>query len=387
MKKAKAIAVFEIKRIFKKPRSYILMFGMPLLFTFIFGGIFSGGTDDKPNIAVIDRDQSTLSQSLVKELENKKIMNMRIESAEKARSEFEDQKITGYIRIDEGFEEQMLRKEVPKVVFVHSPSFNGETMIEQVINDSMVKLRIGAEAASVYQDMTGGDWKGVQKEIAKGLSEASEGIKNVTVTKSKELASMNNMTAFSAGFTIMFVMIAMLISTGVFLEARQTGVWYRMMSAPVSRKEILLGYLGAFFLIGWIQFGVLMLISTFVFDVYWGNVLGNFVLVSSLLLCIIGLGLFIAGFVKTSEQQTAFGNLIIVSTCMLAGVYWPVEVMPDFMQKMAMFVPQYWGLEGFAELSGRGGTVVDVLLPSSVLLVFTAIFLIVGMSRIRFDRG
>ncbi|RST72030.1 ABC transporter permease [Siminovitchia acidinfaciens] len=385
MGKARAIAVFEIKRIFKRPQSYLLMFGMPLLFTFIFGGLFSSGTDDKPSIAVIDHDQSTLSQSLINELENKNIMNMSVENAKKAKSEFKDQKITGYIRIDEGFEEQILKKEVPKIVFVHSPSFNGATMIEQVINDNIVKLKIGAAASSAYQDLTGDDWKGVQKEITGELATASGGITSVVVTKSKELDSINNMTAFSAGFTIMFVMIAMLISTGVFLEARQTGVWYRMMSAPVSRKEILLGYLGAFFLIGWIQFGVLMLISKFVFNVHWGNVFGNFILVSSLLLCIIGLGLFIAGLVKTTEQQTVFGNLIIVSTCMLAGVYWPVEVMPEFMQKLAMFVPQYWGLEGFAELSGRGGSVMDVLLPSAVLLAFTVVFLTVGMARIRFE--
>lgn len=385
MGKARAIAVFEIKRIFKKPQSYLLMFGMPLLFTFIFGGLFSGGTDDKPSIAVIDHDQSTLSQSLINEFENKNIMNMSVENAKKAKLEFKDQRITGYIRIDEGFEEQILKKEVPKIVFVHSPSFNGATMIEQVINDNMVKLKIGAAASNTYQDLTGDDWKGVQKEIAGELATASGGITSVVVTKSKELDSMNNMTAFSAGFTIMFVMIAMLISTGVFLEARQTGVWYRMMSAPVSRKEILLGYLGAFFLIGWIQFGVLMLISKFVFNVHWGNLFGNFILVSSLLLCIIGLGLFIAGLVKTTEQQTVFGNLIIVSTCMLAGVYWPVEVMPEFMQKLAMFVPQYWGLEGFAELSGRGGSVMDVLLPSAVLLAFTVVFLTVGMARIRFE--
>ncbi|VEF46116.1 ABC transporter [Bacillus freudenreichii] len=173
----------------------------------------------------------------------------------------------------------------------------------------------------------------------------------------------------------MFAMIAMLIGTGV---------WYRMMTAPVLRKEILLGYLGAFFLIGSIQFGVLMLISKFVFNVHWGNVFGNFILVSSLPFCIIGLGLFMAGLVKTTEQQTVFGNLIIVSTCMFAGVYWPVKVMPEFMQKLAMFVPQYWGLEGFAELSGRGGSVMDVLLPSAVLLAFTVVFLTVGRARIRF---
>ncbi|MCJ8009662.1 ABC transporter permease [Lederbergia wuyishanensis] len=384
MRRIKAIMIFELKRIFQKPQSFLLMFGMPLLFTFIFGALFSSDSEPKPNIVVVDEDHSTLSKALINELESKNIMELSLENAKDARSKFDDQKITGYIRIDKGFEEQILNKDIPVIIFVYSPSFNGAKMIEQVINDSMVKHRIVASASSVYQEITGDNWKGVQEKITNELA-TSDGIKNIPITKNKELETMNNMTARSAGFTIMFVMISLLISTGVFLEARQTGVWYRIMSTPTSKKEILIGYLLAFFLIGWIQFGVLMLVSTFVFNVNWGNMLGIFVLVSCLLLCTIGLGLFIAGFVKTSEQQSVFGNLIIVSTCMLGGVYWPLEIMPNMMQQIAKFVPQYWGLEGFAELAVRGGTVADVLAPSGVLLVFTIVFLFVGMTRIRFE--
>ncbi|MBS4179173.1 ABC transporter permease [Lederbergia citrea] len=385
MRRASAIAIFELKRMFQKPQSYILMFGMPILFTLIFGGLFSSETEVKPSIAVVDQDNSRISQMLINDLNSKKIMNMTFENAKNASAKFADQKITGYIRINESFEEQVLMKENPEILFVHSPSFNGSKMIEQGINDSMIKLKIGATASSVYEDITGDNWNRVQEKISKELVVNSAGVETVTVTKSKDLATMNNMTARSAGFTIMFVMITMLISTGVLLEARQTGVWYRMMSTSTSKKELLTGYLLAFFLMGWIQFGVLMIISKFVFHVNWGNLLGSIVLVSSLLLCTIGLGLFIAGFVKTSEQQSVFGNLIIISTCMLGGVYWPLEIMPGFMQQIAKFVPQYWGLEGFTELSVRGGTLVDIFVPSGVLLAFTLVFLIVGMTRIRFE--
>jgi ABC-2 type transport system permease protein len=188
-----------------------------------------------------------------------------------------------------------------------------------------------------------------------------------------------------AGFTIMFVMIAMLSSTGILLEARQNGVWYRMMSTPATKVELLCGYMLAFFLIGWIQFGILMTLSQMIFHIEWGNTFANMILVSSLLLCTIGLGLFIAGFVRTSEQQSVFGNLIIISTCMLAGVYWPVDIMPDFIQDIAKFLPQYWGMEGFAELTVRGGGIADIAAPVGVLLGSAVVFLMVGLRRVRFE--
>ncbi|MEH7883683.1 ABC transporter permease [Bacillus sp. JJ1609] len=385
MRRIGAIAAFEIKRIFQKPQSYLLLFGMPLLFTFIFGGLFSGDGENKPVVSVVDKDNTGLSQALINEVKTTSAVNISMEDDKSASEKFDNQEIAGYILMNEGFEEELLKQEVPEVVFVSSPSFEGSALVQQIINDSITKLRISAAASTFYQDITGENPAAIQEKISKELASAPAAVKTVTVTKNSELENMNNITARSAGFTIMFVMIAMLSVTGVLLEARQTGVWYRMMSTPASKTELLSGYLLAFFLIGWIQFGILMIVSKWVFHVEWGNTLANIVLVSSLLLCTIGLGLFIAGFVKTSEQQSVFGNLIIISTCMIGGVYWPLEIMPGFMQQAAKFVPQYWGLEGFAELAARGGALSDIIGPVGILLTFTAVFLTVGMTRVRFE--
>lgn len=385
MRRIGAIAAFEIKRIFQKPQSYLLLFGMPLLFTFIFGGLFSGDGENKPVVSVVDKDNTGFSQALVNEVKTTSAVNISMEDDKSASEKFEKQEIAGYIRLDEGFEEELLKQKVPEVVFVSSPSFDGSALVQQIINDSITKLRISATASTFYHDITGENPAVIHEKISKELANVPATVKIVTVKKNNELETMNNLTARSAGFTIMFVMIAMLSSTGVLLEARQTGVWYRMMSTPASKPELLSGYVLAFFVIGWIQFGILMIVSKWVFHVEWGNALANIVLVSSLLLCTIGLGLFIAGFVKTSEQQSVFGNLIIISTCMLGGVYWPLEIMPDFMQQAARFVPQYWGLEGFTELAARGGTLTDITVPVGILLTFTAVFLTVGMKRVRFE--
>jgi ABC-2 type transport system permease protein len=183
----------------------------------------------------------------------------------------------------------------------------------------------------------------------------------------------------------MFLMITLMSVTGTILQARSMGVWYRMLAAPASRFEILGGYLASFFLIGWIQFGILMGISSWLFGIDWGSVLGQAVLVSALLLCIVGLGLFIAGLVRTAEQQSALGNLLIVSTCMLGGVYWPLDVVPDTMKKIAEFIPQAWAMKGFTELVARGGSLPDILGPVAVLLGFAAVFLTVGVVRVRYE--
>ncbi|MEH7272988.1 hypothetical protein V7125_05075 [Neobacillus vireti] len=40
----------------------------------------------------------------------------------------------------------------------------------------------------------------------------------------------------------------------------------------------------------------------------------------------------------------------MVSTCMLGGVYWSIELVPEFMRKIALAVPRSWAMSGFKEI-------------------------------------
>ena len=76
-----------------------------------------------------------------------------------------------------------------------------------------------------------------------------------------------------------------------------------------------------------------------------GNLLGIIILVSVLLLAVIGLALLLASIVKTTEQQSALGNIVVISTCMIGGLYWPIEIEPrNKCQAVANFIPQTWAI-------------------------------------------
>jgi ABC-2 type transport system permease protein len=120
------------------------------------------------------------------------------------------------------------------------------------------------------------------------------------------------------------------------------------------------------------------------FGVSWGNLPGVILFASLMIIAFIGLGLMIGGFVKTSKQQQAIGSIMIVSTSMLGGVYWPLEIVGDFMQKIALIVPQYWAISGFQELMAANAGLKDIWLQLLVLGGFALTFLSVGLTRIRY---
>ncbi|WP_407270538.1 ABC transporter permease [Radiobacillus sp. PE A8.2] len=384
MKKVWALASFEWKRVFVKPQSYLIMFAMPLLFTFMFGSLFQGSTANLPTIAIVDQEDNNLSRSLIDQLEEKQMMEILSLSLEEAEKQFEDNQLSGIINIQQGYQDAIVAGEVPTVAFQHAPAFNEAMTINQIVSDQIRSERMLVEASISWGEATATSWENQYKILSNQYDERFTISEQITFAKNNQ-PSMDNISSRSAGFAIMFVMIVIMSVAGTLLDAQKTGVWLRLLATPTTRLQLLNGYLLAFFLIGWMQFAILMLLSSWLFDVYWGNLAAVSVLVSALLLCVVGLALLIGSFAKTSEQQSVLGNVVIISTCMLAGVYWPLEIVPSFMQTIAEFIPQTWAMKGFNEVIARGGSLLDITLPIIILLAFSAVFLLIGSLRVKFD--
>ncbi|WP_439874772.1 ABC transporter permease [Bacillus mycoides] len=381
MKKVWALCWLELKQILIKPQSYILMFGMPIIFTLIFGGLLGGSGNEKVNISLVDKDGSVLSGKYYEEIKKSDLISIEKVTYREGTQRVEDKKSSGIIIIPKDFQKSMLDGKVENIQFQASADFTGGTSVEQVLVSVLKKMEIEVSAARDFEKKSNTSWETMYKEIYTKVEPVSLQKESILHDDQK----LNNVTGRAAGFSILFVMIVMLSATGTILKARQLGVWSRLLGAPVSKVQILAGYILSFFLIGWIQFGVLMILTHSLFDVQWGNLLGVITLVSVLLLAVIGLALLLASIVKTTEQQSALGNIVVISTCMIGGLYWPIEIEPAWMQTAANFVPQTWAMRGFTELIVRGGTLADIGGYIGILILFAGVFFVIGLTRIRYD--
>lgn len=381
MKKVWALCWLELKQILIKPQSYILMFGMPIIFTLIFGGLLGGSGNEKVNISLVDKDGSVLSGKYYEEIKKSDLISIEKVTYREGTQRIEDKKASGIIIIPKDFQKSMLDGKVENIQFQASADFTGGTSVEQVLASALKKMEIEVSAARDFEKKSNTSWETMYETIYTKIDPVS--IQKELILHDDQ--KLNNVTGRAAGFSILFVMIVMLSATGTILKTRQLGVWSRLLGAPVSKVQILAGYILSFFLIGWIQFGVLMILTHSLFDVQWGNLLGVITLVSVLLLAVIGLALLLASIVKTTEQQSALGNIVVISTCMIGGLYWPIEIEPSWMQMAANFVPQTWAMRGFTELIVRGGTLADIGGYIGILILFAGVFFVIGLTRIRYD--
>ncbi|EEL84134.1 ABC-2 type transporter [Bacillus cereus AH1271] len=381
MKKVWALCWLELKQILIKPQSYILMFGMPIIFTLIFGGLLGGSGNTKVNVSLVDEDGSVLSSKYYEDIKKSDLISIEKVTYKEGKQKIENKKSSGIVIIPKDFQKSMLDGRIESIQFQASADFTGGTSVEQVLASVLKKMEIEVSAARDFEKKSNTSWETMYKEIYTKVEPVSIQKESISHDDQK----LNDVTGRAAGFSILFVMIVMLSATGTILKARQLGVWSRLLGTPVSKVQILAGYILSFFLIGWIQFGVLMILTHSLFDVQWGNLLGVIILVSVLLLAVIGLALLLASIVKTTEQQSALGNIVVISTCMIGGLYWPIEIEPAWMQTAANFVPQTWAMRGFTELIVRGGTLADIGGYIGILILFAGVFFVISLTRIRYD--
>lgn len=381
MKKVWALCWLELKQILIKPQSYILMFGMPIIFTLIFGGLLGGSGNTKVNVSLVDEDGSVLSSKYYEDIKKSDLISIEKVTYKEGKQKIENKKSSGIVIIPKDFQKSMLDGRIESIQFQASADFTGGTSVEQVLASTLKKMEIEVSAARDFEKKSNTSWETMYKEIYTKVEPVSIQKESISHDDQK----LNDVTGRAAGFSILFVMIVMLSVTGTILKARQLSVWSRLLGTPVSKVQILAGYILSFFLIGWIQFGVLMILTHFLFDVQWGNLLGVIILVSVLLLAVIGIALLLASIVKTTEQQSALGNIVVISTCMIGGLYWPIEIEPAWMQTVANFVPQTWAMRGFTELIVRGGTLADIGGYIGILILFAGVFFIISLTRIRYD--
>lgn len=391
MRHAISIALLQVRIFLKNKGTLAMMFVMPLAMTLIFGlavGGQSGGGRITP-IAIADEDGSFASGQIVTGLEQEATLKVQKAAETDLAQLFADRKIEVALVIPKGFQQDLAAGQAPELQTRSAPGANTLATISPILR------RNAAQVANDYSlarqlTTTPDDPASLESTYAKVATDrAASSVSTERTDASREEAQgadrQSIVSEVALGFTVMFVLMTVFMEGGAILRERQLGTWGRLLTTPTGRLSILSGYLISFFFTGMFQFGVLVGVSTLLFGISWGPLLPLTAMAAALVLCASGMGLFLAGIVKTPEQQSTVSVLVVVSTSMLGGVYWPLALMSKTMQQIGHLTPQAWAMDGLREVMLRGGSLAQVALPLTVLLGIALLFLTIGALRVRYD--
>lgn len=173
--------------------------------------------------------------------------------------------------------------------------------------------------------------------------------------------------------------------TGIsFLRERSQGTMERLMASPVSRLDIVVGYLFGFFIFALTQTLIILLFTIYVLGVdYYGDLWQIFVFQVVVITVAVNLGIFISTFARNEFQMVQFIPLIILPQVFLCGVIWPVEQMPDYLQWLSAILPLTYAVDGLRNIMLAGKSLLDVGFELSVLIGFALIISILAAITLR----
>jgi len=175
----------------------------------------------------------------------------------------------------------------------------------------------------------------------------------------KELGALDYI---SPALLAMLALFFGFLLTGIsFLRERSQGTLERLMASPVTRADIVLGYLLGFFLFALLQSLIIVLFTVYALNIhYTGDLWQIFVFQVVVLVGAVNLGIFISAFAKNEFQMVQFIPLIILPQAFLCGLLWPVEQMNIALQWIAKFLPLTYAVNGLRGIMVQGKSLAEV---------------------------
>jgi ABC-2 type transport system permease protein len=192
---------------------------------------------------------------------------------------------------------------------------------------------------------------------------------------------------FIPGIIAMAVMTLSLFGTvNLNTELRQKGIIRKLSTTPITRADWILSDILYQFILAIGSTTAMLLVSYAVFDVSlninaW---LPAFILLN--VFAFVGIGMILTRFAKESQSAAAAANAISFPMMFLSGSFFPIELMPGFLQTISKILPLYYVNEGL-----RAAMVFDdhlsALRDAAIIGAFAAVVFVLGIMATKWEEG
>jgi ABC-2 type transport system permease protein len=359
----------NIKSWLRSPGTVFWTVLFPIVLILIFGAIFSTGDDVEFDLVVQDLDNTKLSENFISNLNNISYVNVLELKSEKDVTVFmHDKDKSVALVIPKGFNDIMIQY----IESQHDPftDFDDTNLPFSLIlyvdpsdqtTTSILRNIIANVINQLNMNITGGE------SILNINEESSLG---------EEYDYIDFFLPGMIGFTIMTSCIYGSIERNT--KYRKDGILRKLLTMPITRAEWILSKMLFMLFLSFVSTLVILIVGILVWNVTIKINIFVFLLITSTSFLFSGIGMIIGRFVKEQETADVAGGAITFPMMFLAGTFFPLEGMPEFLQSIALALPLYYVNEGIRNAMIYAD--VDKTLFFTILvLIFASVFFIVGV--------
>ena len=192
-------------------------------------------------------------------------------------------------------------------------------------------------------------------------------------------------TRVIGGQAMMFLLFALSNGAAAFFDEKNTGIFQRLLSAPVSRAQLLWSRFIWGVLLGLVQLTTLFVAGHFMFGVdVFHHIVGLLVVCTAAAATCTAFGMFVAAFSPNAQAAGGLATFLVLTMSATGGAWFPISFMPPFMQTIGHFTITYWAMEGFSQVLWAGDPFLKIL--PTVGLLFGIAGAVMALSIWRLNR-
>ena len=408
MKKLFLIGFKDVKLILRDPAALTFMLLAPFLLTLGMGfvtGQLGGGSSSgisQIQVIVVNQDSGQLGDALVELFQSENLSDLLLTSLASdpgtARADIDADEAAAAVIIPVGFTDgiipqpgQALSGEISQIEVYKNPTRPVNAGVVQAIVEEFISRvetgRIGGEVA-VTQLMAAGlitpaEINAIALEMGQHqatLVDDEPAIRLLSAEEGEEAQDFNMMAYMAPGMALMFLMFTVSNGGRSILAEQARGTLPRLLVSPTNRAQVLIGKVFGVYLTGVAQMLILILVSSLLFGIQWGDPLGVLVLILAAVLGATGWGMLITALARSPGQVSSIGTAIMLTFGILGGGFFQTSMMPAWFQWISKITPNAWGLDGFTilalggSLAKLGGPILGLLVMGVVLFAVAMLF-------------
>ncbi len=223
--------------------------------------------------------------------------------------------------------------------------------------------------------------KGIIYSVVNAFNNRLIGTEEVVSVESKSIVERKLKAAdyYLPGYIAAFIMTNGVIgATSTISEYRRNGIVKRLAATPLSKASWIMGNILQQAVLAFMLTAIMIGLGWIVFHVRVHLDVCALLLIFTGAVAFSCVGMVLGGIIRDVEAASGAGNAIAFPMMFLSGAFWPIEMMPAYLQAIAKLLPLYYFHEGLRDIMihKSPGSAAQAFL---VLAVFAIVFLFLAI--------
>jgi len=361
----------EFRQVFRdKPMLFIVFFS-PLVQMIVLGFAI---TIDVTNVktVIVDYDKTPVSREIARKFEHNPYFSVQgyLGSTSEIRRQIDGWKAQVAIVIPPDFGRDLQRQQTPQI---------------QIVVDGLDGNTAGIALGYAQGILTDYAVEVIQQQKSPTATVQAGSIIDAETRMwyNLDLESKNYMVP--GLIAVLLTIVSMFLSSMALVREKELGTLEQLMVTPVKIWQLILGKVMPFLLLSFLALSIMLTVAFVVFQLtVQGSIFLLFVISALYLFSTLGLGIFISTLAQTQQQAMFISWFFIVFLIFLSGFLFPIENMPEIIQRLTYLNPMRYYVITLREIFLKGSSVKFLLNEILSLIAFGLV--IFGLSSLKFHK-